>query len=323
MARVKKGYKKGSKKGSKGANVPKKTEGPKKTEEVTIVKPKVPYSTTHPVHGFQINFSSGIPEGAVAAATESFGDDNSKFSKWLNPCFSNDINIKSVNIDAVTMFGKNIGFLYINAQAFDAKNNQIPGIAFLRGDSVCCLLIIKEVSDGSENESSDASNSSAAGGGSLVQARYHMVVVEEIKLPVSRAICQTPAGMLDGSYNMKGKMIDEIKEETGITISNNYANYESLPSGEMPLNTLVQFDEFIPSQGGCDEKIKVFAYMCERTVDQMTAINKSVQGEKKEGENIIVHIKPLSWTIIDKMCDSKLLIAASKFERKFPGYIEL
>ena len=258
---------------------------------------------------------------ATAPPPKALSNTNSKFNKWVQPCFSNDIDIKSVNIDAVTMFGPNIGFLYVNAQAFDAKNNQIPGIAFLRGDSVCCLLIIKEVSDGTNNESSDASNSSAAGGGSLVQTRYHMVVVEEIKLPVSRAICQTPAGMLDGASNIKGKMIDEIKEETGITISNNTAHYESLPSGEMPLNTLVQFDEFYPSQGGCDEKVKVFAYMCERTVDEMTAINKSVQGEKKEGENIIVHIKPLSWTEITKLQDSKLWVSAGMFSQKFPGYI--
>jgi hypothetical protein len=273
----------------------------------------------HPEFEFPITFAAGISEKAIKATIESLSVPESKFNQWCIPCIANGIEIRSVLIDAVTMFGPNIGFLYFTASAFDVENNQIPGTVFLRGDSVCCLLIIKEVSDAIEF-------ASAAGGGeepSEPQPKYYMVVVEEIKLPVSGAICQTPAGMLDGSYNMKGKMIDEIKEETGITLSNNYAHYKSVPSDEMPFDTLIEFDQFIPSQGGCDEKIKVFSYACERTTTQMAAINQSIQGKADEFEKIKVHIKPLSWTIIDEMCDSKLLIAASKFDRKFPGYIEL
>jgi hypothetical protein len=280
----------------------------------------------HPLYGFQVTFSAGIPEKAIEATITSFSDMNSKFNRWYQPCLGNKIQIRSVCIDAVTMFGPNIGFLFFTASAFDEENNPIPGTVFLRGDSVCCLLIIKEVSDGSENPSG---SSSSGGGGSDMDAtspasspKYYMVVVEEIKLPMGRAICQTPAGMLDGSYNMKGKMIDEIKEETGITISNNTAHYKSIPSGEMPLNTLIEFDEFIPSQGGCDEKIKVFSYACERTTSEMAVINQSIQGVGKEFEKIRVHIKPLSWDIIDNLSDSKLLIAASKFDRKFPGFIQ-
>ena len=280
----------------------------------------------HQLYGFPVTFSAGIPEKAIQATITSFSDPDSKFNRWCKPCLDNKIEIRSVSIDAVTMFGPNIGFLFFTASAFDEENNPIPGTVFLRGDSVCCLLIIKEVSDGSENPSG---SSSSGGGGSNMDTtshasspKYYMVVVEEIKLPVSRAICQTPAGMLDGSYNMKGKMIDEIKEETGITISNNTAKYTSIPSGEMPLNTLIEFDEFIPSQGGCDEKIKVFSYTCERTKSEMDAINQSIQGKREEFEKIKVHIKPLSWAIIDDLKDSKLLIAASKFERKFPGYIQ-
>jgi hypothetical protein len=259
--------------------------------------------STHPTSLFQFNYSAGIKQEAIDAFIRSLYLPHSKFSLWFERCWLNNITIKYVFVEAITMFGPNIGFVYFTADAEDQAGNKLPGSVFLRGDSVCCLLVVEE------------NNGDGALG-------YSMVLVEEIKLPVGRAILQTPAGMLDvASGCIRGKMVDEVKEETGIEISSACVNYKEVSSRELLYNTLIQFDDFFPSQGGCDESLKVFAYVCRRTTEELAAIHGSIKGNKAEHEQIKVHVKPLTWALIDETMDSKLIVVASKFDRLFPGVI--
>jgi hypothetical protein len=84
---------------------------------------------------------------------------------------------------------------------------------------------------------------------------------------------------------------------------------------------MIHFDNFFPSQGGSDESLNVFAYVCRRTTEELAAIHGSIKGNKAEHEQIKVHVKPLTWSIIDATLDSKLIVAASKFDRLFPSVI--
>ena len=84
----------------------------------------------------------------------------------------------------------------------------------------------------------------------------------------------------------------------------------------------MELGEFIPSQGGCDERLKVFAYACEKTQDEIKEINDRITGEASEHEHIIVRVQDLTWENIDATNDSKLLVAASKFDRSFPSIIK-
>jgi ADP-sugar diphosphatase len=242
-------------------------------------------------------FNNGINSTIRDAVIRDASNSNSKVAKWLDTCEQNHINIKNINVEAVTMFGPNIGFIYIIADAYNSNGNKLPGTVFIRGGAVCCLLIIRN-SDTNE---------------------HFMVVVEEIKVPVGASIIQTPAGMRDNSNNIKGKIIDEIKEETGITISNQMVHYNDID--KVHANTLIHFDGFYPSQGGCDEYIDVFAYLTEMTSEQLAEVNGRLLGNADEDEMIKVHVQPLKWSTIDESKDSKLMIAASKFDRKFPGII--
>lgn len=260
-------------------------------------------STIHPTYGFPVSFSAGISANAVTAAISSFSLFNSKFNKWLDACILNKLDVRAVTIDAITMFGPNIGFIYFTASVFDKHGNQMPGTVFLRGDSATCLLIAEVVDEE----------------GAVVD--HKMIVVEEVKVPVSQAIMQPPSGMLDDSNNIKGKMIDEIREECGITIQNELVYYNNITETRPPIGTLIHFDSFWPSQGGCDESIEVFAYVHQLSTTELAEIDGRITGNRAEKEIIKVHILPLCWTIIDRIRDSKLLVAAGKFDRKFPGII--
>ena len=116
-------------------------------------------------------------------------------------------------------------------------------------------------------------------------------------------------------------MIKEIKEETGIEIKNCVEKSINIDGIECPLDTLIHFDGFWPSPGGCDEYIDIFAYMIEMKQERINELNNRLIRNDDSKELITVQIKPLNWQEIDKTNDSKLLIAASKFERKFPNII--
>jgi 8-oxo-dGTP pyrophosphatase MutT (NUDIX family) len=245
----------------------------------------------------KFSFAKSIDTTVQDKVLADVSNSNSKLAKWLANCEKNNINIENVHIDAVTMFGPNVGFVYLTANATDINGKILPGTAFIRGGAVCCLLLIKN---------SDTKD-------------YFMVVVEEIKVPVGASVIQTPAGMKDSDNNIRGKIIDEIKEETGIVVSNNLVYHKEID--HLQSNTLIQFDGFYPSQGGCDEFIDVFAYVTELTSSQLEKVNGRQLGNANENEMIKVHVKSLEWSVIDKIQDSKLLVAASKFDRKFPGII--
>jgi 8-oxo-dGTP pyrophosphatase MutT (NUDIX family) len=265
------------------------------------------YEVTHPETGIQITFSSGISDDVITKVAESFSQPNSKFNKWYFKCIENNIDIRSVKIDAVTMFGPNIGFLYLTADSRVIKNKeteemqQLPGVTFIRGDAVCCLFVIK-------NTTYDT---------------YNMVLVEQARVPISQRCLETPAGMLDGSNQFGGTMVKEIKEETKIDISGHafMTKHQVENTCKLPFHTLMELGEFIPSQGGCDERLKVFAYVCEKTQKEIEEINDRITGEASEHEHIIVKVQNLTWENIDATNDSKLLVAASKFDRSFPNII--
>ena len=82
--------------------------------------------------------------------------DNKHFKNWLTKCNESKINISKINIDTVIRFGSRIGFICASSNAnvdiFNKKENEfenkkIPGTIFIRGNSVCCLLIIKVVEE--------------------------------------------------------------------------------------------------------------------------------------------------------------------------------
>ena len=245
-------------------------------------------------------FNSDIPDNVQSIVVSSLNDPNSICGRWLVSCSNSNITVKSIHFDCVKMFGPKIGFIFLTSEAIDAEGNAIPGLVFMRGDSVCCLCVVRETN--TDN--------------------HYMVSVEQNRVPIGKPAIETAAGMMDNSNNLKGKMIAEIKEELQIDISNNCINHFDITTSFPPLDTLVKYDGFYPSPGGCDEFINVFSYLCEMSSEKLTLINNSQTGNTDEQEQIIIRVSPLTWANIDSSFDAKMIIAASKFDRKFPGIIK-
>jgi ADP-sugar diphosphatase len=253
----------------------------------------------------------GLTPAELTAVTKSLSDPNSLLKSWYDKSILCGNRIEEIQIKGLKMFGPKIGFWFIDTIFRDSKNRIVPGTVFLRGDSVASLIVIEEEPDGGSKRKREEG----------VKPTYHTVFVEELKAPAGCKIKQIPAGMLDGSNKLGGKMFDEIKEETGLELRpTEPVDCESVMP-HMPLDTLISLGSFAPSIGGCEEIIHEFAYFTKMTSSQIAAINLSTRGRVDENENIIVHIVPLTWKTIFESGDSKAGIAAAKLNYYFPGYI--
>lgn len=155
--------------------------------------------------------------------------------------------------------------------------NPIPSIIFMRGDSVCILVILK------------------CGG------KKHVVLTNQPRVPTGkREFLEIPAGMVEGS-KLLSTAITEMNQETGIIVTKRDLI-------NMPETLGLEHTRLYMSPGGCDEAISFFLYEAEATQKQMDEINKRIKGESGEGEEIKVVIKSLD-EMIDKSSDAKSIIA--------------
>jgi 8-oxo-dGTP pyrophosphatase MutT (NUDIX family) len=118
------------------------------------------------------------------------------FKQWYKTVSENllsDVNtIENIRIIEEYKFGSNLGFLLMNVK-LNYEKKFLPGFVVLRGPSCAVLMWYKK------NE------------------EKYVLMIRQPRVATGKLIWEVPAGMLDGeTNNIKGKMIDEIKEETGI-----------------------------------------------------------------------------------------------------------
>jgi len=204
------------------------------------------------------------------------------FQTWVKNCEqpSTDgrmIDIRSVEIQSVDLFGKRVGFVKFKSDCILKDGNTsheptvLPGICFLRGNSVAMLVVLKCAEDG----------------------KLYSLLVDQARIPIgSASVLELPAGMIDpGTGTVAGVAAKEMKEECGITVKE---------SDLIDLTKLAHADAedktvpigIAPSPGGCDEYIRIM-YM-ERTVHQseLDAMNNRLAGLREEGEAITLRVVP-------------------------------
>lgn len=179
---------------------------------------------------------------------------SNKFANWLKQLEENFI-VSEVTIHKVFMFGNNVGFVNAQAEVTDKAGNRAPGIAFIRGNSVSILLVIKEKDSG------------------LV----YTVLINQSRVPVGKAVLECPAGMVDeGVVNVKA--IEELQEEVG----------RDIPFDQ---NKLYLLDKGFTSPGGSDEEITIYYYEMEMTRKEIAELQGRETG--LEGEFITLKVVPL------------------------------
>ncbi len=147
------------------------------------------------------------------------------------------------------------GFVIANAQVARA-GKPVPGFAFIRGNAVCVLVILKDNSTGKE----------------------FVATVVQPRVPGGKKMYEEiPAGMMDASNDVAGTAAKELEEELGLKIHK---------------SDLTKLSDMYPSIGGCDEMITV--YVCRKSMNMSSIKNydKKITGAIDENEVIETRIRP-------------------------------
>ena len=200
------------------------------------------------------------------------------FKAWLKNLKTSGIKINYVNIQSIDMFGQNIGFMKCKCDAKNKDNKPLPGIVFMRGNSVAILILIQ-----SEN-------------------KVYTVLVKQDRVPVGQSIYEIPAGMLDNN-TFKSAAVKELHEEVGITIRSDSEHFTELSDG------------VYPSPGGSDECISLCVYRAIATPDQISKLNKRQTGETSEDEHITVFVETFD-EALNKCKDMKFFSAIALYIEK-------
>ncbi|KAG9395600.1 Nudix hydrolase domain [Carpediemonas membranifera] len=191
--------------------------------------------------------------------------------------------VKEIIFNSVSYFGakKRIGFVKLTTKTYHKDTNHtVPGIVFLRGDAVCILVVLH-----------------CAG-------KKYALLTSQPRVPVGESeFLEIPAGMTDGSCNVKGKAIDEMEEETGFKITCESIfdmGAEVFPDGM-----------FYPSVGACDEGLAVYLHEREISPEAMAELEGKLTGESIH-EHIKLVVRPLEDIIT--LPDSKSVVAYALYQ---------
>ena len=209
-----------------------------------------------------------------------------KFNLWFDKILTQKyITLKQIIITDIDMFGPvNVGFIKFTTKYTDERIlykidpitkkegdiNVLTGIVFMRGDAVAILIILKEIGK-NKNIKND-----------------HVILTCQTRIPAAdQNYKEIVAGMVDSNTNnIVGVAAKEVQEETGITINTE----DTIDLGIME-----------PSMGGCDERIHLYAYIKEVTVQEMKEYESKLTGNIEEGESITLQVYHMMKFLIIQM----------------------
>lgn len=103
--------------------------------------------------------------------------------------------VHKVHVRDLLMFGPRIGFLVMDVDAFYG-GVKLPGYVVLSGPSVAVLLWFNH-----EN-------------------RTHAILVRQPRIATGNMTWEVPAGRMDNQGTLRSAMLNEIREETGLSVEN-------------------------------------------------------------------------------------------------------
>lgn len=202
------------------------------------------------------------------------------FQKWLKDFDHAKMHIKAIAIQSADIFGDKVVFIKFEVHAVDAVTGiKIPGIVFMRGDSVQISVRVKNKETG----------------------QLFLLLIEQPRIPIGKYnMIEIPAGVLDpDGKTLASRALTELWEETGVVV---------------PASALVTDGSFIASTGGSDEEIHCFSVDVELGTEAIEKLCAKVHGVAKEGEMIKVFLvtpeEYVQMILRGELTDSKALVAA-------------
>ncbi|EKG17141.1 hypothetical protein MPH_05595 [Macrophomina phaseolina MS6] len=200
--------------------------------------------------------------------------------------------LREVKVHSVHVFANDkIGFMTIEAffERAVEEPKKLDRVVFLRGGSVAMLMILRPRDSPNERE---------------------VIMTDQPRIGAcSMSFLEIPAGMLDESDEVKGKVIDEIKEETGFSIYKG----ELIDLTELALREVVVDDDLksamYPSPANLDEFIPLFLWEKELDRLEIEDLKGKLTGLRKQQEMITLRIVPFEslWKVGAR--DAKTLAA--------------
>ncbi|KAK0127393.1 hypothetical protein ONS96_006938 [Cadophora gregata f. sp. sojae] len=220
-----------------------------------------------------------------------------------HPFHENPYKLKSITIQSVDRFRANIGFVKLkalveNEERPNKEASKLPGVVFLRGGSIAMLMILRPSDSNTER---------------------WVIMTEQPRIPAgSLRFLEIPAGMIDDNKNFHSAALNEIREETGLTVhTNELQDLTKLALDQIKGQSSKEELQIgmYPSPGGCDEFIALFLW--EKVLDrqEIESLKGRLSGKRTgESEMITVRILPYEdlWKIGAR--DAKTLAAWSLYE---------
>jgi len=247
--------------------------------KVASQKPKHSGTVTIGGQPVDVYFAAGLAEENRKKAF-----DDRKFQGWCKGLAAEveagHLKISSIEFQSIDMFGPNVGFIKFKAAIKDGNGKDVPSIVFARGGAVAILPVLI----GDDNQ------------------RYTILTVQR-RVPIADMTYEeVPAGMLDQSQDFKGVAAKELEEETGIKIH-----------GKDLIDLTPDSNGIVPSAGGCDEMIKLYAFEQKVSNAKLDEFKGKLTGNLEEGESITLKVVPLN--TIYQLTDVKAICALTLYEQ--------
>ena len=214
-----------------------------------------------------------------------------KFISWLNKFDPEQIVLRSVTITDIDWFSERyepskLGFVKCASEAYDFNTGKkiASNIAFVRGNSVAILILVKVLHKDSEND------------------KEYVLLCEQHRIPIGKKTKEIVAGMMDSDGNIISVGLKEVKEETGFDIS--YTD------------ELQSLGSYYASPGGLDEEIYLFVWTTAISATDFEEKQKKMYGLAEENEEIklsFVELEEFKTTTMYNIGDAKAEIAFTRY----------
>lgn len=203
---------------------------------------------------------------------------------WL-ASLDSSLDLRSIEIQSVDYFGSGrIGFVKLKTVILRC-GTPIPGIVLLRGSAVGVLIHLTDEDTGNE----------------------YTILAEQPRVPVGCLTLEIPAGMTDGSGNLRGVAIRELEEECGL---------HAAPEDLIDMTEIAyggRFPGVYSSMGLLDESLRLFLWRLSLPHARIAEIEGRLGGED-EHEQITLRLVPFAgaWR---QFPDSKLIASVFLYEQ--------
>lgn len=186
-------------------------------------------------------------------------EDAHKFKLWKQNILSNGLKINNIEeVYSRKRYNGEVLFSLLMLDAETPEGDKIPPICFLKGEVVCVLVVLVDKATGLK----------------------YLLLVKQRRIAEGGYTYEHPAGMVDGTQTPLEIAVQEVREETGIYIT------------ESQLINLSPDKRLFPSTGTSDEAMYLYFCEIELSSEEIQAFEDKSMGTDYEFERITTHVFP-------------------------------